>query len=79
MFSDTQVKYESFIEDLNSMLNTGQVPNLFAFDERMIILDGTRDVLKKLNIPSKDMSDSQLWDYFLSRTRSNLHIVLAFR
>ena len=24
LFSDTQVKYESFVEDLNSMLNTGQ-------------------------------------------------------
>ena len=78
LFSDTQVKYESFIEDLNSMLNTGQVPNLFAFDEKMAILDGTRDVLKKLNIPSKDLSDSDVWDIFVSRTRENLHIVLAF-
>ena len=72
LFSDTQVKYESFIEDLNSMLNTGQVPNLFAFDEKMAILDGTRDVLKKLNIPSKDLSDSDVWDIFVSRTRENL-------
>ena len=78
LFSDTQVKYESFIEDLNSMLNTGQVPNLFAFDERCTIIEDTRDLLKKNNIQIKDMSESDLWDEFLVRTRANLHIVLAF-
>ena len=30
LFSDTQVKYDSFVLDINSILNTGQVPNLFT-------------------------------------------------
>ena len=78
LFSDTQVKYESFVEDLNSMLNTGQVPNLFAFDERVSIIDSTRDILKKEGVQIKDFSEADLWTAFLKRTRSNLHIVLAF-
>ena len=44
----------------------------------MAIIDGTRDVLKKQGMAVKDLSEAQLWDCFLQRTRSNLHIVLAF-
>ena len=58
---------------------TGQVPNLFAFDERCIIIEETRTILKKNNnMNLKDMSESDLWDEFLVRTRANLHVVLAF-
>ncbi len=87
LFSDTQVKYESFIEDINSMLNTGQVPNLFAFDERVGIIDGMRDVWKKqvASMPPRadgkkhaEPGESELWEMFLARTRAQLHVVLAF-
>ena len=33
LFADTQIVYESFLEDINNILNTGEVPNLFAADE----------------------------------------------
>ena len=35
LFSDTQIKDESFVEDINNLLNSGEVPNMFPQDERM--------------------------------------------
>jgi hypothetical protein len=29
LFSDTQIKDESFVEDINNLLNSGEVPNMF--------------------------------------------------
>ena len=30
LFSDTQIVHESFLEDVNNMLNSGEVPGMFA-------------------------------------------------
>ncbi len=30
LFSDIQIVKESFLEDLNNILNTGEVPNMWA-------------------------------------------------
>jgi hypothetical protein len=35
LFSDTQIKDEAFVEDINNMLNAGEVPNMFPPDEKM--------------------------------------------
>jgi hypothetical protein len=34
LFSDTQVKDETFLEDINNILSSGEVPNLFLKDEK---------------------------------------------
>ena len=33
LFTDSQIIDEAFLEDLNNILNTGEISNLFAFDE----------------------------------------------
>ena len=35
LFSDTQIKDEGFVEDINNILNSGEVPNMFPQDEKM--------------------------------------------
>lgn len=30
LFSDTQIVMESFLEDVNNVLNNGEIPNLYA-------------------------------------------------
>lgn len=39
LLTDTQIKEESFLEDVDGLLNAGEVPNLFELDERQEILE----------------------------------------
>uniref|UniRef100_A0A4W3JI36 Dynein axonemal heavy chain 7 n=1 Tax=Callorhinchus milii TaxID=7868 RepID=A0A4W3JI36_CALMI len=78
LFTDTQIKQESFLEDINNLLNAGEVPNIFAVDEkqevceRMRIIDRQRDRSKQT-----DGSPLALFNLFIERCRNQLHVVLA--
>ena len=39
LFADNQIKDESFMEDISMILNTGDVPNLYASDEKAEIIE----------------------------------------
>jgi dynein heavy chain len=39
LFSDTQIVLESFLEDINNLLNSGEIPNLFPADEKTTICE----------------------------------------
>lgn len=39
LLTDTQIKEEAFLEDVDGLLNAGEVPNLFALDERAEIIE----------------------------------------
>lgn len=39
LLTDAQIKDEAFLEDVDSVLNTGEVPNLFAVDEKQEIME----------------------------------------
>ena len=74
LFSDTQIVYEGFVEDINNILNAGEVPNLFLAEERQAIVEEVRIAGEK---EGKVLLTSQdVMAYFVER-RSNLHIVLA--
>ena len=46
LFTDTQIKEERFLEDINNLLNAGEVPNIFALDEKQEIQDAMRKIDK---------------------------------
>ena len=75
LFSDTQIIYESFLEDINNILNTGEVPNLWKPEDIDDIMQTLRDVAKKMG--KEDNKDSLL-ELFVHLVRENLHIVLTF-
>ncbi|KAG6966781.1 hypothetical protein JG688_00006600 [Phytophthora aleatoria] len=75
LFSDTQIKSESFVEDLNNILSSGEIPGLFEKDEQAGILDGVRLRARAQGI--RETKES-LWNFFISEVRRNLHVVLAF-
>ncbi len=48
LFTDTQIVSESFLEDINNLLNSGEVPNLWEPDEKKQITDAVREYHVKL-------------------------------
>ena len=39
LITDTQLKEESFLEDVDGLLNAGEVANLFPLDEKQDIIE----------------------------------------
>eukprot|EP00002_Diphylleia_rotans_P007300 TRINITY_DN1682_c0_g1_i3.p1 TRINITY_DN1682_c0_g1~~TRINITY_DN1682_c0_g1_i3.p1 ORF type:complete len:1955 (-),score=398.96 TRINITY_DN1682_c0_g1_i3:368-6232(-) len=74
LLSDTQITNEAFLEDVNNILNTGEVPNLFASDEREKIISDVRPYVRSLGLPE---TREFVYSYFIQRVRENLHIVLC--
>ncbi|CAK9199554.1 unnamed protein product [Sphagnum troendelagicum] len=74
LFDDTQVVEETFLEDINNILSTGEVPNLFTKDDLTAIYDGIRPTAKKAGIME---TEDALYAFFLERARNNLHVVLC--
>jgi dynein heavy chain len=52
----------------------GEVPNLFAKDEQVGILEAVTGRAKR---EGKALTPAGLWDFFLDSVRVNLHIVLT--
>ncbi|KAJ3192416.1 Dynein heavy chain 7, axonemal [Irineochytrium annulatum] len=76
LFPDTQIKEESFIEDVANLLNSGDVPNLFPPDERQAIIEKCLPDAQEEGRMG-DGSPTALYNYFIERVKSNLHIVLC--
>ena len=74
LFSDTQIKYDGMLEDINNVLNTGEVPNLFPKDEVISILEMIRPRAKRAGI---EPTTSELYRFFVNQCRENMHLVLC--
>ena len=74
LLADTQITQEAFLEDVSNLLNTGEVPGLFASDEVNKIIEDLRPAAQAAGIP--DTRDN-VYRLFVSRVRDNLHIVLT--
>ena len=77
LFTDSQIKEESFVEDINTLLNSGEVPNLYAADEKAELMEMVRSAAR-LEGKAPEGTPSQLFGYFVERVRKMLHIVLCF-
>lgn len=79
IMTDAEVKKEDFLEYINMLLSTGEIPGLLAKDDREIWLgDITPAYIKERGTPSQDPTTAQLYQYLVDRLRDNLHIVLCF-
>ncbi|CAM5178875.1 unnamed protein product, partial [Eretmochelys imbricata] len=74
LFVDTQIMDDSFLEDINNILSSGEVPNLYKADEFEEIQSVILDAARAEGIP--ETADS-LFGYLIERVRNNLHVVLC--
>jgi len=75
LFCDTQIVKEDFVEAINNVLNSGDVPNLYATEDMETIATACRSVCQSLGWqPTK----ANLFSAYLSRVKKNVHVVLAF-
>ncbi|XP_026203417.1 dynein heavy chain 1, axonemal [Anabas testudineus] len=74
LFVDTQIKSESFLEDINNILNSGDVPNLYATDEQERIFTAMKPVVLDLG---QQPTKANLMAAYVRRVRSNIHTVLC--
>ncbi|XP_032581827.1 dynein heavy chain 6, axonemal [Drosophila sechellia] len=73
---DSQIVEEEFLEDINNILNSGEVPNLFEGDEfEKIILDA-RDGCNE-NRKDDPCTRDDIYKFFINRVRNNLHVVMS--
>ncbi|XP_047590735.1 dynein axonemal heavy chain 8 isoform X1 [Lutra lutra] len=77
IFTDNEIKDEAFLEYLNNLLSSGEISSLFARDEMDEITQGLISVMKK-EMPRHPPTFDNLYEYFISRSRKNLHVVLCF-
>ena len=74
LFTDTQIVNEGFVEDINNLLNSGEVPGLFAPDEKERMINDIRPyVVEKGLQETRDV----MYSAFINRVRDNLHVVLC--
>nr|XP_024648318.1 dynein heavy chain 1, axonemal isoform X3 [Macaca nemestrina] len=72
--SESKIKNESFLEDINNVLNSGDIPNLYTVDEQDQIVSTMRPYVQEQGLqPTK----ANLMAAYTGRVRSNIHMVLC--
>ncbi|CAK9804539.1 Dynein axonemal heavy chain 1 [Anthophora plagiata] len=74
LFSDTQIKDDSMLEDLNSVLNNGDVPNIYQVDEMERIFHSMRGQVQEAGL---QINRSNLFSAYVKTVRNNLHVVIT--
>ena len=76
LLSDSQIKFEFMLEDCNSILNSGEVPNLYGQEDKVVLLERMRDTIKKTG--RSDLNTQQaVLEYHFEKIRTHLHLVFA--
>lgn len=75
LFSDTQIVEEAYLEDINGILNSGEVANLWNNEETMQVNEALEPSASAAGVNTGN--SAEIYNFFVSRCRTNLHVVLA--
>jgi dynein heavy chain len=74
VYCDTQIVSESCLEDINNILNSGDVPNIYNTEESERILTSMRPIAVDMGMtPSKE----NLFSLYIGRVKQNLHLIIC--
>lgn len=77
LVAENQIKHESFLTDIDCLLNLGEVPNIWPIDEKQEILEMVRLAAQGGN-RNIDVNPLQVFSFFINRCKNKLHIILCF-
>ncbi|KAA6335293.1 MAG: putative dynein heavy chain axonemal, partial [Streblomastix strix] len=72
--SDNHIVQETFLVDINNLLNIGDIPNIWKSEEADAIVDSHRNSSKETG---RGVGRDDVMAYFNTLVRSNLHVVLC--
>jgi len=76
VFTDAEVKNEGFLEYINMILSTGEIPGLMPKDEVVAMIAELSPIFEKAT--GEEATNIKVTKYFYANVRANLHIVLCF-
>ncbi|XP_055621192.1 dynein axonemal heavy chain 12 [Toxorhynchites rutilus septentrionalis] len=77
LLTEAQLKEEVFLQDIDCLLNIGEVPNIFPIDEKQEILEMVRLAAQGGN-RNLDIGPLEVFQFFVNRCKQKLHIVICF-
>lgn len=64
------------MEDLNNVLNSGDVPNIYQVDELDKIFQNMKSIVVEMGLAA---TKSNLYQVYTKKVRANLHTVISMR
>jgi dynein heavy chain 1 len=77
IFDESNALSSAFLERMNALLASGEVPGLFEGDERVHLLSACRDSFVQKDGLLMDSSEDELWRRFTRVVQKNLHVVFT--
>ena len=74
IMNDTQIMYESFLEDINNLLNTGDITGLYEAADVAKMSEDLTPLLTKKKIP---VNRENIKQQYIESLRDNFHIILC--
>ncbi|KAL0216159.1 hypothetical protein P9112_008343 [Eukaryota sp. TZLM1-RC] len=74
LLTDSQIVDDSFLEDVNNILNSGEVPNLYENEDYEELITQMRPIIRELGLSE---TRDAIYHQFIQRVRDNLHVVLC--
>merc|ERR1719486_303653 len=75
LFTDGQITNEKFLVFINDLLSSGEVADLYANEDKDAIRNNVRGGCKSAGLQD---TPENLWSFFISRIRKNLHMSICF-